>query len=129
MKKNVLVVDDVKGLRQEIVFLLEDEDYTPFEAENGKRAIDVLNKETIDLIITDVMMPEMDGIELSIYCREHFSDIKIIIISGGGVTGTKNHNTQEDIFTKIENKGHSDAVLKKPFDYDELLDAIVKLID
>lgn len=128
MSRNVLVVDDVRSLRQEIVFLLEDEDHTPFEAENGKLAIEVLNKEPIDLLITDVMMPEMDGIELSKYCRNKLPDLKIIIISGGGVLKADDSDKSDDMFSIIKKLNIADEVLKKPFDYDELISAIERLI-
>ncbi len=129
MGKNILVVDDVATLRRELVFLLEDEDHNPFEAENGIKAIEVLENNTIDLLITDIMMPEMDGIELCSHCRNYFPELKIIVISGGGNLSTAETSDQSDIFTQVTNSNCADAVLKKPFDYDQLVDAIDNLIE
>ena len=62
-KKRILVVDDIEVNRAVIIANLDDE-YEIFEAEEGISALEVLNKESIDLVITDIQMPEMNGLEL-----------------------------------------------------------------
>ena len=57
----VLVVDDEKLIRDVIKEYLVNEDYTVVEAENGEEAVEICNKEDIDIIVLDIMMPKMDG--------------------------------------------------------------------
>ena len=66
----ILVVEDDKNLRKLMVTCLRKNEYMPFEATNGEEALDVLDKNYIDLIISDIMMPKMDGYELTKTLRE-----------------------------------------------------------
>ena len=61
---NILVVEDDKNLRELITTCLKKNNYTPFKANDGEEALDMLDKHYINLIISDVMMPKMDGFEL-----------------------------------------------------------------
>ena len=61
---NILVVEDDKNLRKLITTGLKKNNYIPFEANDGEEALEMLDNQYIDLIITDVMMPKMDGFEL-----------------------------------------------------------------
>jgi two-component system chemotaxis response regulator CheY len=63
MSKTVLIVDDSASMRQLVSFALKDGGYEVISAVNGKDAIDKLNGSKIDMVITDLNMPEMDGIE------------------------------------------------------------------
>ena len=65
MKKKILIVDDDALIRQLLSLILKSAGYSVVEAVNGKDALDKLNEATIDLIITDLRMPQMDGIELT----------------------------------------------------------------
>lgn len=80
----VLVVDDEKIEREGIRFLLsmEEGEREIFEASNGKQALNILKSEEIDLMLTDIKMPHMDGLELSRKARENNENLKIIIFSG-----------------------------------------------
>ena len=62
---NILVVDDDKNTRLLLRAVLEGENYTVFTANNGVAALDVIDKEHIDLVVLDIMMPKMDGYELT----------------------------------------------------------------
>ncbi|MEW5745916.1 MAG: response regulator [Nitrospirota bacterium] len=64
MSKNILIVDDSASMRQLVSFALKDAGYEVTAAVNGKDAVDKLSGATIDMVITDLNMPEMDGIEL-----------------------------------------------------------------
>ena len=83
---NVVIVDDEPFIRQGLKILIDWEEYgfsITGEAANGKEAISLLEYNNYDLIITDIKMPEIDGMELVEYIREHKSkDLKIIILSG-----------------------------------------------
>lgn len=63
MGKNILIVDDSSSMRQMVAFTLKDEGYEVIEAVNGNDALAKINGAKIDMIITDLNMPEMDGIE------------------------------------------------------------------
>ena len=82
----ILVVDDEKIEREGIKYLLAEdkEEKTIFEASDGKQALNILGKEEIDILLTDVKMPHMDGLELTRRAREKYPDLKIIIFSGYG---------------------------------------------
>lgn len=82
----VLVVDDEKLERDGIRFLLsmEEGEWEIYEAANGKLALNELRKHPVDLMLTDIKMPHMDGLELSKKAREEYPDLEIIIFSGYG---------------------------------------------
>lgn len=78
---NVLVVDDEKIEREGVKYLLSREKGKRriYEASNGKQALQFLRTESIDLLLTDIKMPHMDGLELSKKAKELFPDIQIEI--------------------------------------------------
>ena len=77
----ILVVEDDKNLRKLIVTCLRKNDYMPFEATNGEEALEVLDTTYIDLIISDIMMPKMDGYELTKTLREAHYNIPILLVT------------------------------------------------
>ncbi len=78
---NVLVVDDDKNTRLLFKALLESEKYNVFTAENGANALDVMGRENIDLVVLDVMMPQMDGYEFTKTLRENDNTLPILMVS------------------------------------------------
>jgi len=78
---NVLIVEDDKNLRKLIVTCLKKDNYNTYEALNGNEALEVLDKNHIDLVISDVMMPEMDGFELIKELRESKYKIPVLLIT------------------------------------------------
>ncbi len=78
----ILVVEDDVLVREPIVELLRDAGYRVFEAENGLEALEILSREKIDLIISDLVMPKMDGEELAALVQEKYPEVKIILSSG-----------------------------------------------
>lgn len=81
---NVLVVEDDKNLKKLMVTYLKRNNYTTFEANNGIQALDIIDKQYIDLVISDVMMPEMDGFELLNELRTSNYEIPIMLITAKG---------------------------------------------
>ena len=81
---HVLVVDDEDQMRKLIRLVLQQEGHTVVEASNGKRAIQHIQEAEIDLVISDVVMPDMDGLELIREIRRTHPGIKVLAISGPG---------------------------------------------
>ncbi len=78
---NVLVVEDDKNLKKLMVTYLKRNNYTVFEANNGVQALDIIDKQYIDLVISDIMMPEMDGYQLLNELRTANYEIPIMLIT------------------------------------------------
>jgi DNA-binding response OmpR family regulator len=114
----ILVIEDNEGVRKFIVTTLIRENHTVFEAENGLKGLQVLhdNPEII-MVITDLIMPEKEGIETIIEIRQLYPTMKIMAISGGGKVGPENHLVLADALG-------ANTTLKKPFSMQELLHAI-----
>ena len=114
----ILVVEDYKNLRKLIVTCLEKASYTVFETHNGEEALDLMDKEYVDLIVTDIMMPEMDGYELIKSLREANYNTPILIITA-----------KEDIEDKRQgfNLGADDYMVK-PINIDELILRVKSLL-
>jgi DNA-binding NtrC family response regulator len=77
----ILVVDDEDVIRQTLQDMLEDLGYEVLEADNGKSAISIIADEKPALVITDLRMPEMSGIELIQHCQQHYPDLLTVVIS------------------------------------------------
>ncbi len=85
---NVMVVDDEEAVRQLFQEILIGSGHIVIEAENGEEAIKILNTMSIDLVVTDLVMPEKSGLELIMDIAEIHPKLPIIAISGGGgITG------------------------------------------
>jgi DNA-binding response OmpR family regulator len=113
----ILVIDDEAELRRIIRIALEQAGHEVIEARNGEDGLRQHDDATADLIITDIMMPETDGIETIIALRRHSPRIKIIAISGGGRVGDTN-------FLTLAAKFGADQVLAKPFRREQLLETV-----
>lgn len=118
----ILIIDDDIDLRRMLVRLLERENYMIREAGNGIEALTLLDHTIPDLIITDIIMPEQDGIGTINAVRKLHPQIKIIAISGGG------RMLSED-YLKIANMLGAHYVLSKPFSNRDLLKKIRELIE
>ena len=80
---NILVCDDEKDIVSAVRIYLASEGYTVFEAFNGREAIDVIRREEIHLVLMDIMMPKMDGIEAMVKIRE-ISNVPVILLTAKG---------------------------------------------
>ncbi len=79
---SILVIDDEPGIRSVLKDVLQDEDYRVFLAEDGFQGLETIAAESIDLVILDVWLPNMGGIDVLKKIKEKYSDIEVIIISG-----------------------------------------------
>ena len=78
----ILVIDDESIIRQSFTYYLEDHGFLVIDAENGQIGIEKIGEENPDLILTDLRMPEKDGLDVLKYTRENFPETPVIIISG-----------------------------------------------
>ena len=79
---NILIVDDERNIRMTLRDILEDEGHRTFLAESGERALDVANKEALQMVILDVKLPGMDGIATYETLRARFPSLEVLMISG-----------------------------------------------
>ena len=119
---HVLVADDDESIRKTLERGLSAHGYEVTTVENGVRALEILGSDAIDLVVTDINMPSMDGIELLIRLVEQRPGLKVIAISGGGLF------PKEELLTDARLLGAVDVV-EKPFDIDTLLRRIESALD
>jgi len=118
--KHILVVDDDEMLRSFVKELLKLNNYTVSEAADGKAGIKEFRENTPDLVITDIIMPEMEGISFIRKLREFNEDTPIIAITG-------NIHGHMDEYLEISSKIGANEILRKPVKSKEFLDAIDRL--
>lgn len=88
MKSRILVVDDEESIREFLEIMLKKEGYEVTTAEDGAKAKDILTKKSFDMIISDMQMPNLTGIELLRHVRESYPDVVFMIITAFGTTET-----------------------------------------
>ncbi len=110
-KFRILIVDDEENMLMMLKTFFTEKEYACFTAVNGKEALEILDKEEIDLVITDMKMPEMDGLELLKIIKEKYSRISAVIMTGFA---------EEYTTTEALNLG-ADGYITKPFRNKELL--------
>ncbi|PZD73050.1 Transcriptional regulatory protein SrrA [Acaryochloris thomasi RCC1774] len=121
MAGHLLLVDDEPGLREAVQAYLEDSGFTVNVASNAKVGWEMLEKQTPDLVISDIMMPEVDGYQFLQQMRDdvRFSRLPVVFLTARGMT-------------KDRIEGYSagvDAYLPKPFDPDELVAIVTNLME
>lgn len=78
---NILICDDEADIRSALKIYLNTEDYNILEAENGKQALDIIEKEDVHLLLMDIMMPVLDGIRTLTRLRENGNNIPVILLT------------------------------------------------
>jgi DNA-binding response OmpR family regulator len=116
----VLVIDDDHLVRYTLSKILQRSGYDVVTASDGMRGMLLLREERPDVVITDIIMPEQEGIDTIIQIRRERPGIKIIAISGGG------RIRNIDFLTMAHSLG-ADDVIRKPFEADELLARLTAL--
>ena len=84
MDNKLLLVDDEEGIRKVLGIALSDAGYTVFTAKDGEEALDIFRKEIPPIVLTDIKMPGMDGIELLQKIKQENPDTEVIMITGHG---------------------------------------------
>jgi CheY-like chemotaxis protein len=95
---SILVVDDDEAVRKTLARIVAADGHRVIEASNGARALEAMQGAEIDLVITDVVMPEMEGLELLRRMRKQSDPPKVIVISGGGHTAGANYLELAELF-------------------------------
>jgi len=113
----ILIIDDESMVRFSLRRILEGVGYEIAEAENGREGVAMQTASPFDLILTDIIMPEKEGVETVIELKRDFPDVKIIAMSDGG-------RTRNLDFLKLAQQFGADRIIAKPFAEEELLDAI-----
>ncbi|MDA8083778.1 MAG: response regulator [Nitrospiraceae bacterium] len=116
MKKKILIVDDESAIRQLISLILRTEGYTVLEAVHGRDALDKIDGGVIDMVITDLRMPQMDGISFTRELRNRPEGMNIpVVMLTTGFDGYKK--------TEAENAGVNDRITK-PLLHQQLVDTV-----
>lgn len=118
----ILIIDDDVHILRMLRQTLERKGYEVIEASNGKEGIRLYREEPADLIITDLIMPEKEGIETIKELRRDFPQLKIIAISGGGRIGP-------EVYLSMAKKLGAMRTFIKPIAREELLEAVRELLN
>ena len=110
---DILIIDDDPAVRSTVRKVLERAGHTIREAEDGDVGLRLFREEAPDLVITDLFMPDKDGIETIQELREHAPEAKILAMSGGASVEPEGPLSDAEVFG-------ADASLAKPFSLDEL---------
>jgi len=122
MSQRILLVEDDPHLRKKWARLLSQHGMEVTEAENGHAAMEQMQRQPADVVITDMVMPEMDGVETIVALRRGYPNVKIIAISEGGFGPTEN-------CLKIAHKLGAQKTFPKPLVTQKVLEAVRELLD
>ena len=118
---HILVIEDHKDFRETLTEMLRTAEHEVSAVGNGREALELLASDSFDLMVTDILMPEVDGIELLTAIRKARAELPVIAISGGG-------SMPASLALSLSTSLGADAVLYKPFYSGELLDAVERAL-
>ncbi len=120
--KRIIIIDDDADMRALLRMALEKSGYEVIDLEGGLNLMTYLENQPVDLVITDIFMPDKNGMEIIKECREFSKDLKIIAITAGGdlVPG--------EFLKEPAKRIGANHTLSKPFDYKEIIDVVKSLI-
>jgi DNA-binding NarL/FixJ family response regulator len=121
MGHRVLLIDDDELVRKTLRRALEDADFEVVEAADGDEGIRSYETEPIDVVVTDILMPEKEGVETIMELRRKNPEVKIVAISGGEIRGGQQ-------YLRIAGLLGADRVLPKPIRPKALLEAVRDLL-
>ena len=117
----IIIIDDEEGLRKMLRHSLENLGHVIHEAPDGRRGVELVKSHSPDLIITDILMPEQEGLETIRLVRRSAPDIPIIAISGGGRTARMD-------FLEVAQEFGANATVSKPFRPREFVQLVERLL-
>ena len=118
----LMIVDDDPMIRKMLVTVFKDENYDVIDAPDGKTALRIFRDEDVDVVITDIIMPDVEGIETIRELRKIKPDVKIIAFSGGGTLAP-------DGYLKLASSMGAQYTFQKPVSIKELSKAVKVLLD
>jgi DNA-binding response OmpR family regulator len=122
MAARILIIDDEDQIRTMLRQLLEHEGYEVMEAPDGREGIKTYRSKPADLIITDIVMPEKEGIETIMELKQDYPDVKIIAMSGGG-------RIEPETYLKMAKNFGALLTFTKPIQTRQLLNAVKGLLN
>jgi DNA-binding NtrC family response regulator len=118
---DILIIDDDPAVRSVFTQLLESKGHRVRCAEEGREGMKLLCKQVPDLLITDILMPEMDGLEVLQHIRNHHAELPVIAISGGMSISSMN-------FLPLAERFGACRVFEKPVALEKLSAAVDELL-
>jgi DNA-binding response OmpR family regulator len=118
---HILIIEDDPAVRSLLAEMLTRRGHTVQQAENGQDGIHAFRTRPSELVITDLIMPQKEGLETIIDLRSEFPDLKIIAISGGS-------RGSRDNYLRTAALCGAARIFRKPFDNEELLAAVEELL-
>ena len=117
----ILIIDDEPGVLGVLRRILETAGHSVTDAPNGEVALRQFEGKPADLVITDIFMPKMDGIEFLVHLRTAFPDARVLAMSGGGLL------SRDQALSDASLLG-ADQILQKPFNRQDLLEAVDRVL-
>jgi DNA-binding response OmpR family regulator len=121
MMARILIIEDDNEVREYLESVISRAGYEVISAENGKEGVELFATQPADLVVTDIIMPEKDGIETIMDLRRANPGLKVIAISGGGRSEPENYLHSARLLG-------ANRTMKKPFTNQEMLAAIAELL-
>lgn len=118
----ILVIDDDEQMRVLLRQVMEWSGFTVVDAENGRKGMQLQREQPADLVITDLIMPDQEGLETISILKKDFPEVKIVAISGGGRIGP-------DAYLPAARELGADLIFSKPFDVKKFVSAVRGLLD
>jgi len=115
--KQILVIDDEQQIRSLLKKMLEREGFDVITASDGKEGMKLFSNATVDLVITDIVMPEKEGIEIIRELKKEHPGIPVIAISGGGRNSPESYLNVAKLLGAV-------AILQKPVEKETLMTAV-----
>ncbi len=119
--KSILVVEDDDAIRGSLEKILTKSGFTTVEASNGRDALAAFDPRTIDAVVLDLIMPDVEGIETLTKLRRSSPDVRVLAISGGGQIGAVE-------YLDLAKKLGARATLEKPFTPEAFLEALNQVL-
>ena len=116
--KKILIVDDEAGIIEEVKAFFEEEGFGVRTADTGREGIDGIGQFQPDLVILDMKLPDMSGLQVLKFCKENYPAIKVIVNTG---------YVNQPMFDEAERLGR-DAFLQKPFNLELLKSEVDRLL-
>ena len=119
--KAILIADDEEVIREPLKTVLERADYDVSEAADGNEVMNILNNKHIDLLVTDLAMPEKDGFETLMDIRQKYPDLNVVVMTGV-------IDIDQSSFAAWIDQYHIKHVLEKPFKLKHFLKVVKKAL-